>query len=82
MCTKYMQTWGNGHEGSDLGCIGIPLAAIFGYIVGYIGAHLLEKVWSILVARSSGTRLRTRTQWLDRTGRQSRRSFMDSMQWK
>jgi hypothetical protein len=47
----------------------ISLATIFGYVVGYIGAHLLDKVWSILVARSSGTRLGTGAQWLDRTGR-------------
>jgi hypothetical protein len=53
---------GSGHEGSDPGCIGIPLAVIFGYVVGYIGVHLIEKVWSILVARSSETRLGTGTQ--------------------
>jgi hypothetical protein len=41
---------------------------------------MLEKVWSILVARSSGTRLGTRTQCLDKTGRQSRRCFLDSVQ--
>jgi hypothetical protein len=32
---------------------------IFGYIVGDICEHLLEKIWSILVARLSGMRLRT-----------------------
>jgi hypothetical protein len=32
---------------------------IFGYDVGDICEHLLKKIWSILVARSSGTRLRT-----------------------
>jgi hypothetical protein len=32
---------------------------IFGYDVGDICEHLLEKIWSILVARSSGIRLRT-----------------------
>jgi hypothetical protein len=53
---------------------------IFGYVVEDIGVHLLEKVWSILWARLSGTRLGTGTQWQDRTGRQSR-SFVDSMQW-
>jgi hypothetical protein len=35
----------------------IPLAAIFGYVVGDICEHLLEKIWSILVARSSETKL-------------------------
>jgi hypothetical protein len=49
------------HEGSNPGCIGIPLAAIFGYVVGYIVAHLLEKFWSILLARILETRLETRT---------------------
>jgi hypothetical protein len=34
------------------------------------------------VARSSGTTLGIGTQWLDRTSRQSRRSFVDSVQWK
>jgi hypothetical protein len=55
---------------------------IFGYVVEDIGVHILEKVWSILVARSLGTRLGIGTQWLDRTGGQSRRSFVDSMQSK
>jgi hypothetical protein len=32
---------------------------IFGYDVGDICEHIPEKIWSILVARSSGTRLRT-----------------------
>jgi hypothetical protein len=32
---------------------------IFGYDVGDICEHLLEKIWSILMARSSGTRQRT-----------------------
>jgi hypothetical protein len=35
----------------------ISLAAIVGYVVGDICEHLLEKIWSILVARSSGMRL-------------------------
>jgi hypothetical protein len=43
---------------------------IFGYVLEDIGEHLLEKVWSILVARSSRTRLGTGTQWLDKIGRQ------------
>jgi hypothetical protein len=60
---------GSSHEGSYLGCIGIPLAAITGYVVVDTGEHLLEKVWSISVARSSGTRLSTGAQWLDRIGR-------------
>jgi hypothetical protein len=47
------------------GCIGIPLAMIFGYAIAYIRVHLLEKDWSILVARSSETRLGTETRWLD-----------------
>jgi hypothetical protein len=37
----------------------IPLAAIFGYVVGNIGGYVLEKIGSILMARSPGTRLRT-----------------------
>jgi hypothetical protein len=57
MCTECVQTQGSGHEGSDPRCIGIHLAAIFGYVVGYIGVHLLENVWSILLGRSLGTRL-------------------------
>jgi hypothetical protein len=36
-----------------------PLVAIFGYVVGDIGVHLLEKVWSISVSTSSGTGQRT-----------------------
>jgi hypothetical protein len=36
-----------------------PLAAIFGYVVGNIEEHVLEKIGSILRARSSGMRLRT-----------------------
>jgi hypothetical protein len=45
--------------------------------------HLLEKIESVSLVRSSGTRLGTGSQWLDRTGRHSNiRSFMDSMQWK
>jgi hypothetical protein len=54
------------------------LYVIFGYVVEDIGAHILEKVWSILVARSSRTRLGTRTQWLDRTSRRSNGTFVDS----
>jgi hypothetical protein len=68
-----VQPRGNSHEGSDPGCIRIPLAAIFGYIVGNVVAHLLEKVCSILVARSSGMRLGA--QLLDRTDRQSKREL-------
>jgi hypothetical protein len=45
------------HEGSDPGCVLIRLAAIFGYIVENIGEHVLEKIGSILMARSSGMRL-------------------------
>jgi hypothetical protein len=37
---------------------------IFGYDVGDICEHLLEKIGSILMARSSGTRLRTGAMWL------------------
>jgi hypothetical protein len=64
------------------GCIGVPLAVIFGYVVEDIGVHIVEKVWSILVVRSLGTRLGTGTQWLDKTGRQSKRTVVDSMHWK
>jgi hypothetical protein len=69
------------HGKYDLGCFVAPLVAIFGYHGENIGEHLLEKIGIILLARSSGMRLGTGTQWLDRTGRHSR-SFMDSMQWK
>jgi hypothetical protein len=54
MCTECAQTRGSSHEESDSDCIGITLAAIFGYVVGDVVAHLLEEVWSILLARSSG----------------------------
>jgi hypothetical protein len=37
--------------------VSIPLAVIFGYIVGNIVEHILEKIGSISMARSSGTRL-------------------------
>jgi hypothetical protein len=59
MCTKCVQTQGSSYEGSDPVCISILLAAIFGYVVGNIGEHVLEKIGSISMARSSGTRLRT-----------------------
>jgi hypothetical protein len=49
---------------------------IFGYVFWDIREHLLEKVWSILVARSLGTRLGTGTQWLDRTGKQREMNFL------
>jgi hypothetical protein len=54
-----VQTRGSSHEVSDLGCISIPLAAIFGYVVEKIGEHVLEKIVSISMARSSETRLQT-----------------------
>jgi hypothetical protein len=57
VCTECLQTQGSSHEGSDPDCIGIPLAIIFGYVVGDVELHLLEKVWSILVARSLEMRL-------------------------
>jgi hypothetical protein len=57
VCIECMQIWGSGYDRSDPGCIGIPLTAIFGYVVGYIGAHLLQKVWSMLVFRSLQMRL-------------------------
>jgi hypothetical protein len=57
MCTECVQTQGSSHENPDHDCIGIPLAAIFGYVMGKIGEDLLEKGWSISVARSSGMRL-------------------------
>jgi hypothetical protein len=55
VCTECVQTRGNSHEGSDPSCISIPLAGIFGYVVGNIGDHVLEKIGSISMARSSGT---------------------------
>jgi hypothetical protein len=57
MYTECKQTRGNSLEGFDPGCVSIPLAAIFGYVVGNIGEHVIEKILSILMARSSGTRL-------------------------
>jgi hypothetical protein len=59
VCTECVQTWGNSHEGCDPGWVSITLAAIFGYVVGDICEHLLEKIGSISMARSSGTRLWT-----------------------
>jgi hypothetical protein len=63
------------HEGSDSSFILIPLAVIFGYVVGNIGEHVLEKIGSILMARSSGTRLQMGAMWWDEIGRQRRWSF-------
>jgi hypothetical protein len=57
VCRECVQTRGSSHEGSDPGCVSIPLAAIFGYVVGNIVEHVLEKIGSILMARSSKTRL-------------------------
>jgi hypothetical protein len=54
MCIECVQPRGSSHEESDSDYIGIPLAAIFGYVVGNIREHLLEKMCSILIARSSG----------------------------
>jgi hypothetical protein len=48
VCRECAQTRGSSHEGSDSGCVSIPLAAIFGYVVGNIGEHILEKIGSIL----------------------------------
>jgi hypothetical protein len=47
MCTGCVWTRGSGLEESNPSCIGIPFAAIFGYVVRDIGAHLLEKIESI-----------------------------------
>jgi hypothetical protein len=47
--------------GRSPGCVGQSfgyVAVTFGYVVGDIGVHLLEKVWSILVARSLGNEAR------------------------
>jgi hypothetical protein len=57
VCTECVQTRGSSIEGSDPGCVSISLEAIFGYVVGNIREHVLEKIVSILMARSSGTRL-------------------------
>jgi hypothetical protein len=54
MCTGYEQSRGSRHEESDPDCIEIRLVAIFGYVREDIGDLLLEKIWSILMARSSG----------------------------
>jgi hypothetical protein len=55
VCTGCVQTWGSNHEESDPDCIGIPIAAIFGYDGEDIVELLLEKIWSISMARSTGT---------------------------
>jgi hypothetical protein len=54
MCIECVQTRGSNHEGCDPGCVSIPLAAIFGYVVGNIGDHILGKIGSISMVRSSG----------------------------
>jgi hypothetical protein len=54
-----LQTRGSSLEGSDPDCVSIHLAAIFGYVVANIGEHVLEKIVSVLTARSSGMRLWT-----------------------
>jgi hypothetical protein len=59
MLSGCVQTTDSSHGGCCPYCIGTPLGVIFGYDVGDICEHLLEKIWSILMARSSGTRLRT-----------------------
>jgi hypothetical protein len=45
------------HEESYCGCIRIPFAAIFGFVVEEIGEHLLKNVGSISQVRSSGMAL-------------------------
>jgi hypothetical protein len=57
VCTECVQTCGSSHEGSDPGCVSIPLVVIFGYDVGDICEHLLDKTGIISMARSSGMRL-------------------------
>jgi hypothetical protein len=57
MCTECVQTRGSSHEKSDHDCIGIPLAAFFGYDGEDIGELLLEKIGSIFMVRSLGMRL-------------------------
>jgi uncharacterized UBP type Zn finger protein len=53
MCVGCAQTRGSGHEESDPNYIRIPLAVICGYDEEDIGEILLEKIESILMARSS-----------------------------
>jgi hypothetical protein len=69
-----VQTRGSSHEGSDPGCVSILLAAIFGYVVGNIGEHVLDKIGSILMARSLEMRLVALL--LDRTVRQRKIEFI------
>jgi hypothetical protein len=38
---------GSSHEGFDPGCVSFSLVVIFGYDVGDICEHLLEKIGSI-----------------------------------
>jgi uncharacterized UBP type Zn finger protein len=54
MCVGCAQTRRSGHEESDPNYIRIPLAVICGYYDEDIGEILLEKIESILMARSSG----------------------------
>jgi hypothetical protein len=67
---------GSSHEKSDHDCIGIRLAAFFGYDGEDIGELLLEKIGSIFMVRSSGMGLWTGAQLLDRTGKQSKRELL------
>jgi hypothetical protein len=52
-----VHTRGNSNEEPDSDCIRIPLAVIFGYDGENIGELPLEKIGSILIARSSETGL-------------------------
>jgi hypothetical protein len=83
VCIECVQTWGSSHEGCDPGCISILLAAILGYVVGDICEHLLEKIWSILVARSSETRLWTGGYAAGQNWQPEKdRVYLDSMEWE
>jgi hypothetical protein len=59
MLSGCAQTTGSSHGGWCPCRIGTPLGVIFGYDVEDICEHLLDKIESISMARSSGTRLWT-----------------------
>jgi hypothetical protein len=76
VCTECVQTRGSSHEGSDPGCISIPLAPVFGYVVGNIGSMYWRKLGAFrwLDHREQGDELWA--MWLDRTFRQRERELL------
>jgi hypothetical protein len=83
VCIECVQTWVSSHEGSDPGCVSIPLVVIFGYDVGDICEHLLEKIGSISMARSSGMRLWTGGIAAGQNWQAEKdRVYLDSVEWE